>query len=376
MGAAEPKKLALLRILQILKEYSDIDRPLTQAVIAEKLKEKYGIEIERKAIAANLSLLKEAGYEIETTRSGCYIVTRDFEKSELRLLIDSVLSSKYISKKHTADLVEKIAKLANKNFYSSTRHIHSVLDWQKNESPELFLNIEVISEAIERKKQISFKYMKYTVDKKLQPEHEYIVSPVQMIMTPQNYYLLAIRESMSSLTKKKEYEARIFKLSYIQDISTEENRNAIDKSQVDVLKDGLDARQLVMEHPSIESYFFNKLENITIVCPSWEIGDVIEAFGTDIKITKLQNLNKKGELFELHDLNVDLSRELLAESAIKISFKATRYAAKSFVLRRYPLVCITKPEELKNNLMEDIRLLYELHAYLPELVEEAEEKEK
>ena len=64
MAGLEPKKLALLRILQILERYSDSDHPLTQEEILKLLDEDYGIVIERKAVGRNISLLKEAGFDI------------------------------------------------------------------------------------------------------------------------------------------------------------------------------------------------------------------------------------------------------------------------------------------------------------------------
>ena len=76
MNSLEPKKLALLRILQILEEYSDYDHPLKQEEICERLDKEYGIVIERKAIGRNLSLLKEAGYDIESDRRGSYLAER------------------------------------------------------------------------------------------------------------------------------------------------------------------------------------------------------------------------------------------------------------------------------------------------------------
>ena len=94
MNSLEPKKLALLRILEILKKHSDYKHPLTQEEIANLLERDYGILIERKAISRNLSLLKEAGYDIESGRNGCYLNEREFEDSELRMLIDGVLCSK------------------------------------------------------------------------------------------------------------------------------------------------------------------------------------------------------------------------------------------------------------------------------------------
>ena len=77
MESFEPKKLALIRIWQILKEYSDYDHPLTQDDIAQHLENDYGIVIERKAISRNISLLKEAGIDIESRRAGSYLEGRD-----------------------------------------------------------------------------------------------------------------------------------------------------------------------------------------------------------------------------------------------------------------------------------------------------------
>ena len=99
------------------------------------------IEIERKAIARNLSLLKEAGYDIESTRKGSYLASRDFEDSELRLLIDGVLSSRYINAKHSKDLIEKLCKLSNERFKSNVKNIYSVNEWSKSKSVDLFYNI-------------------------------------------------------------------------------------------------------------------------------------------------------------------------------------------------------------------------------------------
>ena len=147
MGSFEPKKLALIRIWQILKENSDYDHPMTQEDIATKLENEYGIVIERKAISRNISLLKESGVEIESRRAGSYLDRRDFEDSELHMLIDGVLSSKHITARHSKDLIDRICSLSNKYFRSSVKHIHSVNDWSKTDNQALFYNIELIDAA-------------------------------------------------------------------------------------------------------------------------------------------------------------------------------------------------------------------------------------
>ena len=86
--ASEAKKLALLRILEILQRNTDEAHPLTHNEIADLLLKNYGIEIERKAVGRNISLLLEADYDIITTKRGVYLNERKYEPSEVRMLID------------------------------------------------------------------------------------------------------------------------------------------------------------------------------------------------------------------------------------------------------------------------------------------------
>lgn len=85
--------------------------PLKQQDIINLLKKNYGIEVERKAIGRNLSFLREMGYEIHSDRKGSYLEDKQFENAELRLLIDSVLSSRHISEKYSKDLIDKLVNL-------------------------------------------------------------------------------------------------------------------------------------------------------------------------------------------------------------------------------------------------------------------------
>lgn len=175
----EAKKLLIVRIMQILEYYSDVNHPLTQEDIINKLYEDYGIEAERKAIGRNIALLQDM-FERESAkktataiviesdkRKGTFLDKRLFEDSELRLLIDGVLASKHISEKYSKDLIEKLSTLSNKYFKSNVKHVYSVKDWDKTENKALFWNIEIIDEAIEKCRQITFEYNKYGADKKV-----------------------------------------------------------------------------------------------------------------------------------------------------------------------------------------------------------------
>ena len=98
MESFEPKKLLILRILEILTEYSDSEHKLRQGNIMNLLRLNYGIECERKAVARNVEYLQDAGYDIVSDKSGTYLAERKFEIGELRLLIDSVLANRNVCK--------------------------------------------------------------------------------------------------------------------------------------------------------------------------------------------------------------------------------------------------------------------------------------
>lgn len=190
----EPKKLALLRILEIYQTYSDGEHLLTYDDIARRLLQEYGIEIERKAIGRNVSMLREAGYDIVLSRYGSYFAERTFDDAELRLLIDGILSSKHISETHSRQLIEKLCALSNAYFRSHVENIYSVGDWSKTENNTLFYNISIVDEAIENLKQIRFDYNKYWTDKKLHRSAMHTVSPYQLLLHNQRYYLMAYNE--------------------------------------------------------------------------------------------------------------------------------------------------------------------------------------
>ena len=159
MESFEPKKLALLRVLQILEKHSDYAHPIKHDKIVELLEKEYGLIIERKAIGRNISLLNEAGYDIETTKKGSFLATRTFEDSELKLLIDGVLSSKHATSKQSKELIDKLCTMSNKYFKKRVKNIYSVGDWNKTENVAVFYNIEIIDEAIDLEKQIKFTFI-------------------------------------------------------------------------------------------------------------------------------------------------------------------------------------------------------------------------
>ena len=270
----ESKKLALLRILQILKDKSDADHPLKQEDIAKRLADDYGIEIDRKAIGRNISLLREAGYEIEITTNGCYLAERDFEDSELRLLIDGVLSSRHINAKHSKELIEKLCAQSNIYFRSHVKNVYTVHDWNKSDNMSLFYNIDVIDWAIESGKMISFNYNKYGIDKKLHKSSFHKVSPYQLILHNQHYYLMARQEKWGNIN--------YYRLDRITDIAmTDEPLTDIRK--VKGYENGINYKEISASMPYM---FSDKPEKIVVSCEENMADQIIDWFGFDVRFER------------------------------------------------------------------------------------------
>ncbi len=282
--SSEAKKLLIVRIMQILEYYSDVNHPLTQEDIIRKLYDDYGIEAERKAIGRNIALLQDM-FERESMtktataiviesdkRKGTFIDKRLFEDAELRLLIDGVLASKHISEKYTKDLIEKLSTLSNKYFKSNIKHVYSVKDWDKTENKALFYNIGMVDEAIECGRQITFDYNKYGQDKKLHKTSSHTASPYQLILHNQHYYLVFLSEKWKNICH--------FRLDKITNIDITDKPLTPLRS-VKGYENGLDYKKYATALPYM---FTDETQRITFICDDCVIDQVVDWFGKSISI--------------------------------------------------------------------------------------------
>ena len=280
MEGLEAKKLALLRILQILHKYSDLQHPLTQEKIAYYLDSEYGIVIERKAISRNISLLMDADVEIGHCRDGYYLETREFEDTELKLLVDSVLCNQNITAKHSADLIEKLCKLSNKYFRSHVKNVYAVKDWNKSDNSALFFNIEMIDMAINEGKQVQYDYNKYGKDKKLHKSSFQRATPYQLILHNQRYYLMGYSEywgnmifhRLDRITNIKIYDAPAYPLKKIPGYES-----------------GIDYKKISTTMPYLHS---DKPERVEMLADAWVIDQVVDWFGKDLAVRETDDPEK------------------------------------------------------------------------------------
>ncbi len=270
----EPKKLSLIRILQILHEYTDIDHMLTHEQIVAMLENNYGLSVERKVIGRNISLLNEAGFDIITTRRGSYLASRIFEDSELRLLVDSVLASKHISTNHTKELLNKLCALSNRHFRQHVKNIYTVNEWNKTDNVALFYNIEIVDEAIETGVKIHFNYTKFGADLERHKSARHIVSPYQMILHNQKYYLIGCDEKWNKM--------RFYRMDSIRDMRLIDTP-AKPLREVDGYEKGIDYKKISSSLPYM---FSDNPENITLLAEDWVIDHVVDWFGRDISVSE------------------------------------------------------------------------------------------
>lgn len=197
-------KLKILYIIDILKEFSDEENPLTATEICERLAT-YGVKAERKAIYDDIDNLIYYGFDIIKTRgkkSGYFLASREFELPELYLLTDAVQSADFITPKKTRELVKKLegmmsrqqARARERSIYINYRH--------KCDNEEIYFSIDTLRSAIENRKKVRLKYRTRQIgaDRKITVrEKEFIVSPYALLWMEDHYYLVCNNEKYENL---------------------------------------------------------------------------------------------------------------------------------------------------------------------------------
>ncbi len=196
MPRSSQQKLKLLYVLRYLMRSSDERHPVTVAQIIEEL-ERCGVRAERKSIYDDIESLRLFGIDIIAVKSRAvsyYIGERDFELPELKLLVDSIQSSKFITQKKTVSLIKKIESLASAYDAQLLERQVYVRGRVKSMNESIYYNVDEISGAISQDSTIRFRYFEYTVDRQRRFRHDgayYEVSPFALMWDDENYYLLA-----------------------------------------------------------------------------------------------------------------------------------------------------------------------------------------
>jgi len=274
MARSSFQKLKILYVMEYLLRNTDEAHPVTVARLIAEL-DSHGISAERKSIYDDIESLREYGLDIIQSGagkgSGYYVASRDFELPELKLLVDSVQSSKFITHKKTLSLIKKIEGLASVYEAQLLRRQVYVKNRIKTMNESIYYNVDEVHRGIAENRKIRFHYFEYTVQKERRFRRDgawYVMSPFALSWDDENYYLVAF-----------DSEARVikhFRVDKMADIEiTEEERDG--QEIYAALDMGVYARKtfgmFTGEEVSVQMRFENDL-----------VGVVLDRLGRDVML--------------------------------------------------------------------------------------------
>ena len=191
------QKIKLLAVMQILLQRTDENHTMSAQDICNTLESTYGITAERKGIYSDIEALQRVGFDVLQTKgrdSGYYIGERDFELPELKLLVDAVQASKFITEKKSEKLIKKLEGLASVYEAQQLQRQVFICDRPKTGNENIFYIVDQIHTALFENRQVTFQYMEWSPKKELQLKKEgsyYQLSPWALTWDSEHYYLVA-----------------------------------------------------------------------------------------------------------------------------------------------------------------------------------------
>lgn len=316
MAKSEKQKLKLLYVMQYLLEKSDDTHFVTTQELIDYL-ENNGIRAERKSIYADIDTLSEYGMDIIKKMDqprGYYLASRQFELAELKLLVDAVQSSKFITTKKSRELIGKLETLCSQYEGKQLHRQVVVANRSKTQNESIYYNVDLIYNAISANVKIQFQYFEWNVKKEMQLRKEgafYKVSPWCLTWDNENYYLIAYEKETDMI---KHYRVdKMLKLSLCEE--EREGREAFEHFDIA----GYEKKTFGM--------FAGEEENITLSCAENLAGVIIDRFGTDVLLRP-----KEGNRIQVH-IKVAVSRQFfgwLTGLGKGVKIEAPKQVAKEY----------------------------------------------
>lgn len=269
------QKLKILYIAKMLFEESEEGQPISTAQLIAGLKE-YGITAERKSIYSDIELLGSYGMDIikaEGRNGGYYLASRSFELAELKLLVDAVQSSKFITGKKSRELIAKLENLTSRANAGKLHRQVVVTNRNKAVNETIYYSIDEIYTAMNRNRKIRFQYFSWTAEKKMELRKNgdfYEVSPWFLTWEDENYYLIAYDDKADVM---KHY--RVDKMLKLEA-----------SKQVRCGKEQAEAFDIAAYSKQTFGMFAGDLKTVTMVCKPSLTGVLIDRFGTDVSMRK------------------------------------------------------------------------------------------
>ena len=272
------QKLKLSYLTRIMLEKTDDEHSLTMQQIMAEL-EKYDVTAERKSIYADFAdMTDKLGIEIIKEQVGretyYHVGARQFEIAEIKLLIDSIQASKFITEKKSNELIKKIKGFASEYEAKQLQRQVYVQGRIKTMNESIYYNVDDIHAAINQNKKIKFKYYKWNIEKELVPRHNgdyFCVSPWALTWDDENYYLVAVDDITKTV---KHYRVdKMMKIALLDEKREgEETFKNFDMASYTRMNFGM---------------YNGKIERVKIEFPNSMCGVFIDRFGKDITFRRI-----------------------------------------------------------------------------------------
>ena len=194
MPKSDNQKLKIFYILDHLQKNSHEDKPVRASELIDMLDRQHNIRCDRKTVYSDIAALMDYGIDIVTKpgkNGGYYIASRNFELPELKLLIDAVQSSRYLTEKNSRELIEKLCNQCNEHDATLMKRNVLVSGRVKSMNETIYYSVDTIQEAISQNRQIRFRYFDWGMDgQRKYREKDYQSSPYGLCQDNENCYLL------------------------------------------------------------------------------------------------------------------------------------------------------------------------------------------
>ena len=274
MAIENYRKVKLIKLLELLRQGTDLQHPMTNSQVCAQM-EQMGIPCDRRIISQDVAVLNEMGYEIMVTMLGhekaYYVEDRSFSLPELKILMDAVQASSFITEKKTGELVEKLAALAGSHRAEVLKRNMVCFNTRKHSNEKILYTVDTLEEAILTHKKVIFLY--FDLDENGQRVyrrggHHYVVEPIALVFNEDNYYMSCYSSRHDSTS-----HYRIDRMDGVKII------------EEDCCEKTLQLRQEVAAYTEQAFKMFSgQLEDVVLEFERGLIGAVYDKFGEGVKM--------------------------------------------------------------------------------------------
>lgn len=324
----ERKRFILMMLLDILQEYTDSSHPMTKEEIRGKIEELYGFLPTRNTVYERLKDLNDAGYEIQETPKGCYLVRDGLQDGELRFLIDHVLYSDFVTRNGSANMIEQLAALGSPTLRQVVANRkYRARQTVKSENQSGILLLELIQSAIFQKKQISCNCFSYCADgtTKNRYAENLIINPYELAYKNGKYYLLGALDISDQMLSW-----RVDKLCDLEILHTS-------CQEISLLKKIQQSGGIAAYVDSQPQLCGGEVETFKLQCAEDAIDEIVDVFGKNFELAPEQETNDEPD-------------------TVILQVKATRESMKAWAITHADRVVIISPEDMKESIQNALHI--------------------